>query len=80
MLKRAKSSFAIQKPCALIKSKSKNLVPMCQKAFDRNLVTYQNESAAVKKRWLRNLLTSVVIGFGGGFSIVLSHYIRYRIR
>lgn len=53
---------------------------MCQKSFDRNLVTYQNESAALKKRWLRNLLTSILFGFGGGFSIVLSHYIRYRIR
>lgn len=80
MLKRAKSSFAIQKPCALIKSNSKIFVPMCQKAFDRNLVTYQNERAALKKRWLQNLLTSVLIGFGGGFSVVLSHYIRYRIR
>lgn len=80
MLKRAKSSFAIQKPCALIKSNSKIFVPMCQKAFDRNLVAYQNESAALKKRWIQNLLTSVLIGFGGGFSVVLSHYIRHRIR
>lgn len=76
MLKRAKSSFAIQKPISI---KSKNFIPMCQNAFNHNLVTYRNEST-LKKRWVRNLLTSVLLGFGGGFSIVLSHYIRYRIR
>lgn len=76
MLKRAKSSFALQKPRAI---KSKNFVPMSQKTFDRNLVTYQNESA-LKKRWVRKLLTSILLGFGGGFTVVLSHYIRYKIR
>lgn len=76
MLKRANSSFAIQKPRAV---KNKNFVPMCQKVFDRNLVSYRNESA-LKKRWMRKLLTSVLLGFGGGFTIVLSQYIRYRIR
>lgn len=77
MLKRAKSSFVIQNTCASMKHKK--IPPMCQKTFDRNLVIYQNESA-LKKRWLRNLLTSMLISFGGGFSIIMSHYIRYRIR
>lgn len=76
MLKRAKSSYLIRNTVASIKNK--NISPICQKTFDRNLVTYQNESA-LKKRWLRNLLTSF-IGFGGGFSKVLSHFIRHRIR
>lgn len=77
MLQRAKSFYVVQNKCAPIKSK--NFIPICQKTFDSNLEKYQKESA-LEKRWVKNLLTSVMIGFGGGFSIVLSHYIRYRIR
>ena len=77
MLKRAKSSFIIQNTCALIKDE--NIVQMCRKTFDNNLVIYQNEST-LKKRWVRNLLMSTLIGFVGGFSIVLRHHFRYRIR
>lgn len=77
MLKRAKSSYILQKQRAPIKKR--NIVSVCQSTFDRNKIAYQNESL-IKKRWLRNLLTSMLIGFGGGFSIVLNHYIRHRIR
>lgn len=76
MLKKAKSFYVVQKAKTSIKKR--NFATVYQRSLDADLNAYQNKSL-LNKRWMRNLLTSMLIGFGGGVTLVLNHYIRYRI-